>query len=290
MKIGFVGLGIMGRPMAKNILKSGGHTMRFYARRSEVIAEMEALHAEFVPAPDQLGKGCDVVFTMLPDGPDVKNVVLGEGGVAAGMEKGSVLIDCSSINPEDSREIAEGLKRRGIEMLDAPVTGGESGAIDGTLAVMVGGERPVFDRCEPLLAEMASSVTYCGKIGSGNTVKLVNQVIVAGTLAAISEGVLLAAQAGIDPELVLGILRGGMAGSRILESKLPKMIARDFAPGFKMDLQIKDLRNALAFGRSEGVPMPMTAQVTEEMQEVSDQGFGNDDHSVLIRYYQNRMR
>lgn len=289
MKIGFVGLGIMGRPMAKNLLKSGEHTMRFYARRSGVIAEMEALRAEFVPEPAQLGSGCDVVFTMLPDGPDVKNAVLGEGGIAEGMEKGSVLIDCSSINPEDSREIAESLGRRGIEMLDAPVTGGESGAIDGTLTIMAGGEKPVFDRCEPLLAEMASSVTYCGKIGSGNTVKLVNQVIVAGTLAAISEGVLVATQAGIDPELVFGILRGGMAGSRILEAKLPKMIAQDFAPGFKMDLQIKDLRNALAFGRNEGVPMPMTSQVTEEMQEVSDRGFGDDDHSAIIRYYKGRL-
>ena len=171
-------------------------------------------------------------------------------------------------------------------MLDAPVTGGESGAIEGTLAIMVGGKREVFDRCQPLVATMAKSVTYCGPVGSGNTVKLVNQVIVGNTLGAISEGILLAAQAGIDPELVFSILRGGMSGSRIMEAKLPKMIRQDFTPGFKMDLQIKDLRNALAFGKSEGVPMPLTEKVTQEMQAIADEGFGNEDHSVLIRYYQ----
>ena len=289
MKVGFVGLGIMGKPMAKNLLKNSDHTLRFFARKPEVIAEMQELGAEYVDDMAKVGQGCEIVFTMLPDGPDVKQLVLGAGGIAEGMEPGSVLIDHSSINPMHAREIAAGLAEKGISMLDAPVTGGESGAIAGTLAIMVGGDKDVFDRCEPVVATMAKSVTYCGLIGSGNTVKLVNQVIVASTLGAISEGILLATQAGVDPNLVFSILRGGMSGSRMMEAKLPKIINRDFTPGFKMDLQIKDLKNALDFGEAEGVPMPMTRQVTSEMKEIAAQGHGNDDHSVLYKYYEQRL-
>jgi 2-hydroxy-3-oxopropionate reductase len=223
---------------------------------------------------------------MLPNSPEVKEVALGANGLAAGMKHGSVLIDMSSINPMASKEIAAELSKKGIKMLDAPVSGGEPKAIDGTLAIMVGGDRAVFDQFTELLSKMGSSVVYCGEIGSGNITKLSNQIIVALNIAAVSEALMLAKKSGVSPDTVFHAIQGGMAGSTVMNAKVPMMMAGNFAPGFRIDLHIKDLNNAIAAGHSAGSPLPLTAGVMEMFQNLHAGGYGSEDHSALIRYYE----
>ena len=284
MKIGMIGLGIMGKPMAHNLLKAG-YDLTVNNRSQGAVDELVAAGAKHA---DNLtiGRTCDIVLTMLPNGPDVKQVMLGENGVASAMRPGSVFIDMSSISPVCSQEIAAALAEKGIDMLDAPVSGGEPKAIDGTLSFMVGGKQDIFDRCKPLLEAMGTSVVHCGVVGAGNTTKLVNQIIVAVNIAAVSEGFMLARKAGIDPKLVFDAIKGGLAGSTVMNAKVPMMLEGNYKPGFKIDLHIKDLNNALDAGHKTGSPLPLTAQVMEFMQLMHADGCGQEDHSAISKYYE----
>lgn len=285
MKIGFIGLGIMGKPMARNILKSGIGQLYVNTRNKTVVDELVSAGATYATY-QELGEVCDVILTMLPNSPQVKSVMLGENGVANHMKPGSVFIDMSSINPVASKEIAAALQEKGVEMLDAPVSGGEPKAIDGSLSFMVGGKQEIFDAYKPLLLTMGASVVRCGQVGAGNTTKLANQIIVACNIQALSEALTLAQKAGVDPELVFQAIKGGLAGSTVMNAKAPMMIAGNDKPGFKIDLHIKDLNNALDCAHTVGAPVPMTAQVQEIMQWMHNHEGGQKDHSAIAQYYE----
>ena len=283
MKIGLIGLGIMGKPMAKNLLKAG-YDLTVSDLNQASVDEIVAAGAK-AATNAEIGETCDVVLTMVPNSPQVKAVMLGEDGVAAHMKPGSVFIDMSSINPVASKEIAAELAKRGIEMLDAPVSGGEPKAIDGTLSFMVGGKQEVFDRFKPVLESMGASVVLCGDVGAGNTTKLANQIVVACNIQAVAEALTLAKKAGVDPELVFQAIKGGLAGSTVMNAKAPMMIEGNDKPGFKIDLHIKDLNNALDCAHTVGSPVPMTAAVQEILQWLHNNGCGQNDHSAIIMYY-----
>ncbi|WP_370828588.1 2-hydroxy-3-oxopropionate reductase [Fournierella massiliensis] len=284
MKIGLIGLGIMGKPMAKNLLKAG-YELVVNDRNQASIDEVVGAGASYATQAE-IGESCDVVLTMLPNSPQVKEVMLGDDGVAVHMKAGSTFIDMSSINPVASKEIAAVLEAKGIDMLDAPVSGGEPKAIDGTLSFMVGGKQEVFDKFKDLLGAMGASVVRCGDVGAGNTTKLANQIIVACNIQALAEALTLAQKAGVDPELVFQAIRGGLAGSTVMEAKAPMMIAGNDKPGFKIDLHIKDLNNALDCAHTVGSPLPMTAAVQEVMQWLHNNGCGQNDHSAIAKYYE----
>ena len=282
MKIGFIGLGIMGKPMAKNLLKAGHQV--WVNNRSRGAMEELANCGAHAATRKELAENAEVIITMLPNGPQVKEVVLGD--VVNYMRPGQIFIDCSSISPVVSKEIAAALAEKGVEMLDAPVSGGEPKAIDGTLSFMVGGKQEIFDRCRNILADMGSSVTRCGEIGAGNTTKLANQIIVACNIQAVAEAFTLAQKAGVDPEVVYQAIRGGLAGSTVLDAKGPMMIAGNDKPGFKIDLHIKDLDNALDCAHTVGAPVPMTAAVQEILQWLHNNDCGGNDHSAIAKYYE----
>ncbi len=284
MKIGFIGLGIMGKPMAKNLCKAG-YSLMVNDHHEENIKELVDAGAEHGTLK-QIGESCDVVMTMLPNSPQVMEVMLGDEGVASYMREGACFIDMSSINPVDSKYIGEVLKEKNIYMLDAPVSGGEPKAIDGTVAFMVGGDEQVFDKYKELLSKMGSSVTRCGELGAGNTTKLVNQIIVACNIEALAEALTLAKKAGVDPSCVYEAIKGGLAGSTVMNAKAPMMIDGNVKPGFRIDLHIKDLNNALDCAHSVGAPVPMTAQVQEVMQYLHNNGDGSSDHSAIAHYYE----
>ena len=285
MKIGLIGLGIMGKPMAKNLLKAGYKELYVWNRSQAPMDELASCGA-IASSKAEIGSVCDVILTMLPNSPQVKEVLLGEGGVAETMHEGQIFIDMSSINPIASKEISEELAQKGVKMLDAPVSGGEPKAIDGTLSFMVGGDQEAFDFAKPILLAMGSSVVLCGKIGAGNTTKLANQIIVACNIQALAEALTLAQKAGVDPELVFQAIKGGLAGSTVMNAKAPMMIAGNDKPGFKIDLHIKDLSNALDCAHSVGAPVPMTAQVQEILQYLHNNGCGQNDHSAIAKYYE----
>lgn len=285
MKIGFIGLGIMGKPMSKNLIKAG-YELVVLDRNKAVVQELSALGATVAATPKEVAEQAVVVITMLPNSPQVKEVVLGVDGIIEGAKPGSAVIDMSSIAPLVSREIGGNLAEKGIELLDAPVSGGEPKAVDGTLSVMVGGKQEVFDKYYAVMKAMAGSVVRTGDIGAGNVTKLANQVIVALNIAAMSEALVLATKAGVEPEFVYQAIRGGLAGSTVLDAKAPLVMERKFNPGFRIDLHIKDLANVLETSHEIGVPLPLTAAVMEMMQALKVDGMGNDDHSSLVRYYE----
>ena len=285
LKVGFIGLGIMGKPMSKNLIKAG-YSLVVLDRNSDAVAEVIAAGAETATTAKAIAEQCDVIITMLPNSPHVKEVALGENGIIDGAKPGLVVIDMSSIAPLASREISEALKVKGVEMLDAPVSGGEPKAIDGTLSVMVGGDKAVFDKYYDLMKAMAGSVVHTGEIGAGNVTKLANQVIVALNIAAMSEALTLATKAGVNPDLVYQAIRGGLAGSTVLDAKAPMVMDRNFKPGFRIDLHIKDLANALDTSHGVGAQLPLTAAVMEMMQALRADGLGTADHSALACYYE----
>lgn len=285
MKTGFIGLGIMGKPMAKNLLKAGYRLVVFDVNAAPM-KELEAAGAETASSPKEVAEKCEVVVTMLPNSPHVRAVVLGPKGVIEGAGPGKTVIDMSSIAPLASREIASLLAEKGVEMLDAPVSGGEPKAIDGTLSVMVGGKKDVFERCYPVMKAMAGSVVRVGDAGAGNVAKLANQIVVALNIAAMSEALVLAAKAGVQPDLVYQAIRGGLAGSTVLDAKAPLVMDRKFSPGFRVNLHIKDLGNVLETSREIGVPLPLTAAVMEMMQALKVDGLGDADHCSLVRHYE----
>ena len=281
MKIGWIGLGIMGKPMAKNLLKAGYEL--WVNNRSQGPMEELAACGAHAATRKELAENAEVIITMLPNGPQVREVILGD--VIKDMRPGQIFIDCSSISPVVSKEIAAVLAEKGVEMLDAPVSGGEPKAIDGTLSFMVGGKQAVFDRCKDILGAMGASVTRCGEVGAGNTTKLANQIIVACNIQAVAEAFTLAQKAGVDPEVVYKAIRGGLAGSTVLDAKGPMMIAGNDKPGFKIDLHIKDLNNALDCAHTVGAPVPMTAAVQEILQWLHNNDCGENDHSAIAKYY-----
>ena len=285
MKVGFIGLGIMGKPMSKNLLKAG-YSLVVCDKNQSAVDEVVAAGAQSAVNAKEVAKLCDVIITMLPNSPHVKEVVLGEDGIIDGAKPGTTIIDMSSIAPLASREIHDEVVKKGLAMLDAPVSGGEPKAIDGTLSVMVGGDKAIFDKHYDIMKAMAGSVVYTGEIGAGNVTKLANQVIVALNIAAMSEALVLATKAGVNPELVYQAIRGGLAGSTVLDAKAPMVLNRNFKPGFRIDLHIKDLQNALDTSHGVGTSLPLTAAVMEMMQALKTDGLGNCDHSALARYYE----
>jgi 2-hydroxy-3-oxopropionate reductase len=285
MKIGFIGLGIMGKPMAKNILKAG-YELVVTTHKQAVIDEMVAAGAKGAANGKEVAAQCDVVITMLPNSPNVRDAVLGKNGVLEGAKAGLVLIDMSSIDPVESRKIGEAIAAKGVEMLDAPVSGGEPKAIDGTLSVMVGGKKDLFDKYAPLLKTMAGSVVYVGELGSGNVAKLANQIVVACNIAAVAEALTFAKKAGTDPKLVFEAIKGGLAGSTVMNAKAPMMLGRNFKPGFRIELHIKDLNNALNAAHAISAPVPLTGQVMEMMQVLKADNHQKEDHSSLVKFYE----
>ena len=285
MKIGFIGLGIMGTPMAKNLL-GAGHELVVYDRSAEKMEELVKVGAKGAASSKEVAEECRLVITMVPNSPHVRAAVLGENGVAEGAHEGSVVIDMSSIDPTESKAIGAELAKKGIDMLDAPVSGGEPKAIDGTLSVMVGGKKELFDKYYDMLMVMAGSVVYVGELGSGNVAKLANQIVVAVNIAAVSEALTFAKKAGTDPELVYQAIRGGLAGSTVMDAKAPMMLGRNFKPGFRIELHIKDLNNALNAAHAISSPVPLTGQLMEIMQGLKADGYEKEDHASIVKYYE----
>ncbi len=285
MKVGFIGLGIMGKPMSKNMLKAG-YDLVVLDHHKEPMEELAAAGAATAESPKAVAEQSDYIVTMLPNSPHVKEVVLGENGIIEGARAGTCVIDMSSIAPLASKEIYGELEKIGVDLLDAPVSGGEPKAIDGTISVMVGGKKEVFDKCYDLMMSMAGSVVYTGSIGAGNTTKLANQIIVALNIAAMSEALVLATKAGVEPELVYEAIRGGLAGSTVLDAKAPLVMDRKFDPGFRIELHIKDLANVMETAHEIGVPLPLTAGVMEIMQALKVDGKQGNDHGGLIQHYE----
>ena len=280
--IGLVGLGIMGKPMARNLLKAG-HKLIVYDIVPQAIDEIMSEGAEGARSGKEVGERCDFVITMVPNSPHVKAAIFGENGIAEGIKAGSLIVDMSSIDPGVSREVGTALKEKGVRFLDAPVSGGEPKAIDGTLAIMVGGDQSDFDEAKPIFDAMGSAV-LCGDIGAGQVTKLANQIVVALNIAAVGEALTLAMKSGVDPDLVYQAIRGGLAGSTVMDAKAPMMMDRNFKPGFRISLHIKDLQNALSAGQNTGTPLPLTAMAMEMMQAIKIDGHLEADHSALVHF------
>ena len=285
MKIGFIGLGIMGRPMCANLL-TAGYEMVVSGHNVETAADLGRQGARVASTPKDIAAQVDLVITMLPNSPQVLEVALGPNGIIEGAHDGLVYVDMSSIAPLASREVHDALAKHGVPMLDAPVSGGEPKAIDGTLSIMVGGDRAVYETVQDVLSVMGSAVVHVGQIGSGNTAKLANQVVVALNIAAVSEALTLAQMAQVDPASVFEAIRGGLAGSTVLEAKAPMMLDRNFKPGFRIDLHVKDLTNALETGDEVGAQLPLTSAVLDMLHKLQRDGHGQDDHSALVQYYE----
>lgn len=283
--IGFIGLGIMGKPMCRNLLQAG-YPVVVYTRTKSKIEEMVKEGAQGAETPREVGEKSEVVITMLPDAPQVEEVILGERGVIKGIERGKIVVDMSSIDPLSTRRIGEVLVSQGVEMLDAPVSGGEEGAIKGDLSIMVGGKKEVFEKCLPIFQVLGKTITYVGELGSGEMTKLVNQIIVAVNLAALGEAFTLGAKAGLKAETMYQALRGGMAGSKVMDMKVPRWEERNFAPGFKIDLHLKDLKNALVTAQEMKVPLPFTSLVKQVMIALSGKGEGEKDHGAMIKFWE----
>ena len=285
-RIGFIGLGIMGKPMAENLIKAGFELI-VYNRSEEAMKQLAQLGAQRAESCREVAQNCNgLLFLMLPNSPDVKKVMLEKDGVLEGAKKGLIVIDTSSIAPLAAQQIYEAAKQAGVSYLDAPVSGGEPKAKNASLAIMAGGDEEVFEMVKDILLKLGSSAVYCGESGSGNTTKLANQIIVALNIAAVSEAFVLARKAGVDPEKVFDAIKGGLAGSAVLNAKMPMILDGDFMPGFRIDLHIKDLQNALDTAHEVGVPVPMTAGVMEIMQSLKAEGRAKDDHGGLIQYYE----
>ncbi|MCO7174887.1 2-hydroxy-3-oxopropionate reductase [Sporolactobacillus kofuensis] len=283
--IGFIGLGIMGKPMARNLIRANYSLMVHDLNRSAV-DELVQLGASAASSAKEVAENCKVIITMLPKGQHVKMVALGSNGIIEGAQPGTIVIDMSSITPAESIDIAKGLAEHKIEMLDAPVSGGEPKAIDGTLAIMVGGNQTVFESVRNVLDAMGASVTLVGGTGCGSTAKLANQIIVNLNIAAMSEALVLAAKAGINIEKMYEAIRGGLAGSTVLDAKVPMILERNFNPGGKIAINMKDITNVIATSHDLDVPLPLTSQLLEIFHALKADGKVNLDHSGIIQFYE----
>ncbi|RHO56804.1 2-hydroxy-3-oxopropionate reductase [Eubacterium sp. AM05-23] len=282
--VGFIGLGIMGKPMAKNLVK-GGCSLLVNDLNGEAVKELTDMGAQAATLKE-IGERCPVIFTILPNGGIVQSVLFGADGVAEGIREGSIVVDMSSVTPTESKVCAEKLAPLGVDFLDAPVSGGEPKAIDGTLAFMVGGKQEAFDKMTPYFDIMGASALLVGETGSGSVTKLANQVIVNLNIAAVSEALVLATKAGADPELVYKAIRGGLAGSTVLDAKAPLMIDRNFVPGGKISINLKDIKNVMATAHDIDVPLPMSSQLLEIMQALKVDGHLEDDHGGIVQYFE----
>ncbi len=285
MRVGFIGLGIMGRPMAGHLL-SAGHEVTVWNRSQPGIDALVEQGAKAGASPADVAKNSEVVFTMVGDSPDVENVALGADGIAAGAAAGLVHVDMTTMSPAVTRSIAERYAEKGIEMLDAPVSGGEAGAINAALSIMVGGKEEVFERVKPLFEVLGKSITYCGPSGAGQTVKLCNQVLVSVTNLAVCESVVLAKKAGINPATMIEAVKNGAAGSWQLSNLGPKMLQGDYRPGFKVWHQQKDLRLALEVGRENALPMPATSLVAQLFAALEAEGLREEGTQALVKTLQ----
>jgi 2-hydroxy-3-oxopropionate reductase len=284
-KIGFIGLGIMGKPMAKNLIKAGFPLVVHNRSRSKV-DELVKEGAAAANMPREVASSADIIITMLPNSPDVELVALGANGILEGAKAGQLFIDMSTINPIVSQRIAKEFSAKGVAMVDAPVSGGEKGAIDATLSIMAGGEAKDFERALPVFNALGKTVTHMGSIGSGGFTKLANQIIVAINLTAIGEALVFGAKAGVDPQKMIRALAGGLAGSKCLDQKSEKILSGDFAPGFKIDLHSKDLNLIQDAARSVGVPIPTAAFVEQLFAALRVRGRGGMDHSGVITFFE----
>src|SRR5919201_949493 len=279
--IGFIGLGIMGKPMSKNLLKAG-YPLVVHSRSRGPVDEVVKAGAKAVTRPKEVAAQCDVLITMLPNSPDVEQVALGKDGIIEGAKPGLIFVDMSTISPIISKKVGTALAAKGVKMLDAPVSGGEKGAIDAALSVMVGGDKATFDAVLPIFQAMGKTITLLGPLGFGGFTKLANQIIVAVNLTALAEALTLGKKAGLDRELLLTALAGGLAGSKCLEQKSPNYIAGSYKPGFKIDLHFKDLGLIMEAAHALGVPVPATAVVQELFNALRVKGRGGLDHSAVI--------
>jgi 2-hydroxy-3-oxopropionate reductase len=283
-KVGFIGLGIMGKPMAHNLIEAGYELVVLDHSRGPM-DELAAKGAEAdAKSPKEIAEKSDIIITMLPDSPQVREVVAEENGLLEGIKEGSLIVDMSSISPVVAQEMAAAARERGIGMLDAPVSGGDVGAQQGTLSIMVGGEEEDFERAKPLFEVMGRVVNHVGPAGAGQVVKVANQIVVALSIEAVSEALVLCSKAGeVDPAKTLDALSGGLAGNQVMKVRRDNFLNHDFSPGFRIDLHHKDLGNALAAAREYGVPVPMTALVDQMLQALRMKGHGSEDHSALLR-------
>jgi 2-hydroxy-3-oxopropionate reductase len=282
-KIGFIGLGIMGKPMAHNLLKAGFQVI-VHNRHQEVTDELVAEGASPGAKPRDIATSCDVLITMLPDSPQVEEVLLGTDEVIEGAYAGLTVIDMSTISPIVTRTLADRLATHGIAMLDAPVSGGDKGAIAGTLSIMVGGEEETFKRCLPIFQALGKTIVHVGGNGAGQVVKACNQIVVALIIEAVSEALVLGSRAGVDPAKILQVLNGGLAANRVIELRGASMLAHDFAPGGRIKTHHKDLGIILELGRMYGVSLPVTALVDQMFASLETRGRGDLDHSALLTY------
>ena len=288
-QIGFIGLGIMGKPMAKNLLKAG-YSLTVYDIVGEPVEELVTEGAARGSSNKDVSSKSDTIITMVPDSADSEAAILGPDGALEGAKPGSVIIDMSSIAPLVSQKIAEECAKKGVEMLDAPVSGGEPGAINATLAIMVGGKQEVFDQHFDLLKTMGSNVVLTGDIGAGGVTKLANQIIVAANIEALSEALVLAQRAGVDPEKVWNAIRGGLAGSAVMEAKGPMMLDRNFRPGFRIRLHQKDLRNVLQTAQELNVPLPATALMQQILGALVNEGEADSDHAAILHFIEDMAK
>ena len=284
-KIGFIGLGIMGKPMSRNLLKAG-YELEVFDISKDAVAEIVKAGAHACGSPKEIAEKCSLIITMVPNSPQVKEVVCGPNGILEGMKPGTILMDMSSINPIASREVGAEIEKHGGFMIDAPVSGGEPKAIDGSLSIMCGGKKEIFDKVEKILHVMGKSVTLCGDLGAGNTTKLANQIVVAVNIAAVSEALMLGKRAGVDPQKIFEAIRGGLAGSTVMDAKAPMILSGNFKPGFRIALHIKDLNNVIEAAHKVGSPLPLTSAVMEMMQFLRSHGHDALDHSSLAKYYE----
>jgi 2-hydroxy-3-oxopropionate reductase len=280
--VGFIGLGIMGKPMAFNLLASGC-SLVVCNRSRGTLEELRAAGADVADTPAEVARRCSTMCLMLPDGPDVHRVVLGDDGILTGARRGSLLVDLSSISPDVAKEVADHLAEAGVEYVDAPVSGGETGAVARTLSIMCGGSESAVQRARPLLHAMGKTVVRVGDVGAGQATKLVNQVLVALHMQAMAEAFTLAERLGLDPQRAYDAIRDGLAGSNVLEAKVPKMLAGDFKPGFKVALHLKDLRNALSAAQQRNLRLPCTEFTAHQFTALVDAGDGGADHSALVK-------
>jgi 2-hydroxy-3-oxopropionate reductase len=281
--VGFIGLGIMGKPMARNLMKAG-YSLVVHNRSRAAVDELSREGAQTALSSQEVAARSEVIITMLPDSPDVDLVYAGDQGVFAGAKPGILLIDMSSISPVVARKLAREAEKRGLDMIDAPVSGGEAGAIGATLSIMIGGKAPVVERAMPIFQALGKNIVHVGDAGAGQVTKAANQMVVGTTIAIVSEALVLAAKAGVDPAKVRQALLGGFAQSKILEAHGQKMLERNFKPGFRIRLHEKDMKIALATGSEYGVPLMVTSQVAQMMTAMKSMGNGDLDHSGLVKF------
>lgn len=284
-RVGFIGLGIMGNPMVMNLLKAGIETAVFDIN-TKAVETLAAAGAKAAASAKELAAQCDVVITMVPNGKIVEMTLNGPEGVLAGAKPGTVIVDMSSVSPVESKKFAAMTAEKGCPFLDSPVSGGESGAIAGTLAFMVGGEQAVADQINDVYAAMGSSVTVVGPNGSGSVAKLANQIMVNLNIAAVSEALVLAQKAGADPKKVYEAVRGGLAGSAVLDAKAPMMYSRNFKPGGTLAINLKDITNVMDSAQSLEVPLILTSQLQQIMLSLKANGHIMDDHSGIVQFYE----